>query len=105
MADRANTDPIQDILDELDQVQTRETELLVQLSALLRAAQGPPAPARAPTRIRLRREGYPDSEGNLVFLGARVRFLLLLAPALAPVALLVGQTALINYASRILTVI
>ena len=35
MAERANTDPIQDILDELDQVRTRETELLVQLSALL----------------------------------------------------------------------
>ena len=48
MADRANTDPIQDILDELDQVRTRETELLVQLSAILRTAQGPPAPARAP---------------------------------------------------------
>ena len=70
MADRANTDSIQDILDELDQVRTRETELIVQLSALLRAAQGPPAPAR----IRLRREGYPDSQGNLVFIGARVRF-------------------------------
>ena len=74
MADRANTDPIQDILDELDQVRTRETELLVQLSALLRAAQGPPAPARAPSQICLRREGYPDSEGNLVFIGARVCF-------------------------------
>ena len=74
MADRANTDPIQEILDELDHVRTRETELLVQLSALLRTAQGPPAPAQAPTRIRLRREGYPDSNGNLVFIGARVRF-------------------------------
>ena len=70
MADRANPDPIQDILDELDQVRTRKTELIVQLSALLRAAQGQPAP----TRIRLRREGYPDSQGNLVFIGARVRF-------------------------------
>ena len=70
MANRANTDPIQDILDELDQVRTRETELLVQLSALLRAAQGPPPPPR----IRLRRTGYPDSQGNLVFIGARVRF-------------------------------
>ena len=75
MADRANGDPIQDILDELDQVRTRETELLVQLSAILRTAQGPPAPARAPPRIRLRRrEGYPDSQGNLVVIGARVRF-------------------------------
>ena len=75
MADRVNGDPIQDILDELDQVRTRETELLVQLSAILRTAQGPPAPARAPPRIRLRRrEGYPDSQGNLVVIGARVRF-------------------------------
>ena len=71
MANRANPDPIQDILDELDQVRTRETELLVQLSAILRTAQGP---ARAPPRIRLVREGYPDSQGNLVFIGARVRF-------------------------------
>ena len=59
MANRSNNDPIQDILDELDRVRARETELLVQLSALLRTAQGPPAPARPCPIIRLR-VGHPD---------------------------------------------
>ena len=73
MANRSNNDPIQDILDELDRVRARETELLVQLSALLRTAQGPPAPARPPRILRLR-VGHPDSQGNLVVIGARVRY-------------------------------
>ena len=35
MADRPNTDPIQEILNELERVRARETELLVQLCAAL----------------------------------------------------------------------
>ena len=73
MGDRANTDPIQDLLDELERVRARETELLVQLCAALRAAQGPSAPVQPRHRLRLR-VGYPDSQGNLVVIGSRVRF-------------------------------
>ena len=73
MANRSNNDPIQDILDKLDRVRARKTELLVQFSALLWTAQGPPAPAWPPRIIRLR-VGHPDSQGNLVVLGARVRY-------------------------------
>ena len=35
MTDRTDTDPIQEILDELERVRARETELLVQLCAAL----------------------------------------------------------------------
>ena len=35
MGDRANADPIQEILDKLERVRARETELIVQLCAAL----------------------------------------------------------------------
>ena len=71
MADRPNTDPIQEILDELERVRARETELIVQLCAALCAAQ--PAPPQPRLQLRLR-VGYHDSQGNLVVIGSRVRF-------------------------------
>ena len=73
MTDRPDADPIQEILDELERVRARETELIVQLCAALRAAQGPPAPPPPRHLIRLR-VGYHDSQGNLVVLGSRVCF-------------------------------
>ena len=73
MADRTDTDPIQEILDELERVRAHKTELLVQLCAALRTAQGLPAPPQPRPLIRLR-VGYHDSQGNLVVLGSRVRF-------------------------------
>ena len=73
MADRTNTDPIQEILDELERVRARETELLVQLCAALRTAQGPPAPPQPRPQIRLR-VGHHDSQGNQVVIGSRVHF-------------------------------
>ena len=73
MADRTNTDPIQEILDKLERVRARETELLVQLCAALRTAQGPPAPPQPRLQLRLQ-VGYPDSQGNLVVIGSHVSF-------------------------------
>ena len=35
MGDRADPDPLQEILDELDSIRARERELLVQVSAIL----------------------------------------------------------------------
>ena len=46
MGDRANNDPVQEILDELDRIRTREQELIVQLSGFVRTGF-PPAPPRA----------------------------------------------------------
>ena len=40
MGDRDIPDPIQEILDELERVRTREQQLIVQLSILLRALSG-----------------------------------------------------------------
>ena len=54
MADRTDTDPIQEILDELERVCARKTELLVQLCAALHTAEGPPAPPQPCPQIRLR---------------------------------------------------
>ena len=73
MTDRPDADPIQEILDELERVRARETELIVQLCAALRAAQGPPAPPPPRPLIRLR-VGYHDSQGTLVVIGSRIRF-------------------------------
>ena len=73
MTDRPDADPIQEILDELERVRARETELIVQLCAALRAAQGPPAPPPPCPLIRLR-VGYHNSQGTLVVIGLRVRF-------------------------------
>ena len=53
MTDRPDADPIQEILDELERVRARETELIVQLCAALRAAQGPPTPPPPRPLIRL----------------------------------------------------
>ena len=73
MTDRPNVDPIQEILDELERVRAHEMELIVQLCAALRAAQGPPAPPPPRPLIRLR-VGYHDSQGTLVVIGSRVHF-------------------------------
>ena len=73
MTDRPDVDPIQEILDELERVRARKTELLVQLCAALCTNQGPPAPPQPRPLIRLR-VGYHDSQGNLVVIGSRVRF-------------------------------
>ena len=48
MGDHTNNDPLQDILDELNRIRTRERELIVQLSAILRTGDKPAQP-----RIRL----------------------------------------------------
>ena len=66
-------DPLQDLLDELAQIRARETEILVTLSALLRAAtpDGPPNPAVPVPRIRI---AARDSDNNFVYRGDRVRF-------------------------------
>ena len=55
MGDRDIPDPIQEILDKLEQVRAREQELIVQLSILLRALSGqnPARPQRQGPRIRL----------------------------------------------------
>ena len=55
MGDRDIPDPIQEILDELEQVRAREQELIVQLSILLRALSGqnPVRPQCQGPRIRL----------------------------------------------------
>ena len=65
MGDRANIDPIQAILDELDRIRTREQELIVQLSGFVRTGF-PPAPPRAADppaqpRIRLRFRANPPA--------------------------------------------
>ena len=73
MADRTDTDPIQEILNELERVRARKTELLVQLCAALRTAQGPPAPPQPHYQIRLR-VGHHNSQGNLVVIGSSVCF-------------------------------
>ena len=73
MTDCPDADPIQEILDELERVRARETELIVQLCAALRAAQGPPAPPPPHPLIRLR-IGHHDSQGTLVLIGSRVCF-------------------------------
>ena len=73
MTDRPDVNPIQEILDKLERVCARETELLVQLCAALRADQGPPAPPQPCPLIQLR-IGYHGSQGNLVVIGLRVRF-------------------------------
>ena len=44
MGDRANPDPLQDILNELEQILTCKRELIVQISAILREAIGDVAP-------------------------------------------------------------
>ena len=66
-------DPLQDLLDELAQIRARETEILVTISALLRAAtpDGPPDPAAPVPRIRI---AARDSDNNFVYRGDRVRF-------------------------------
>ena len=43
MGDRNDNDPIQDIIDELDRIRTREQELIVQLSNFVHTGL-PPAP-------------------------------------------------------------
>ena len=63
MGDRANNAPVQEILDELDRICTREQELIVQLSGFVRTGF-PPAPPRAADppaqpRIRLRFRANP----------------------------------------------
>ena len=63
MGDRANNDPVQDILDELDRIRTREQELIIQLSGFVRNGF-PPAPPHAadpPAQpwIRLRFKANP----------------------------------------------
>ena len=73
MADRTNTDPIQEILDELERIRARKTELLVQLCAALCTAQGQPAPPQPRPQIRLR-VGHHDSQGYLGVIGSRVQF-------------------------------
>ena len=65
MTDRLDADPFQEIIDELERIRARKTELLVQLCAALRTAQGPPAPPQPRPQIRLR-VGHHDSQGNLV---------------------------------------
>ena len=51
MGDRTNNNPLQDILDELNRICTRERELIVQLSAILCVGAGNDLP---PPRVRLR---------------------------------------------------
>ena len=60
MGDRNDNDPIQDIIDELDRIRTREQELIVQLSGFIRTGL-PPAPphvanppAQPPIHLRFR---------------------------------------------------
>ena len=65
MGDRADIDPIQAILDELDRLRTREQELIVQLSGFVQTGI-PPAPPRATDapaqpRIRLRFRANPPA--------------------------------------------
>ena len=95
MGDRANPDPLQEILDELESIRARERELLVQVSAILCEIIGD-VPARPTIRLRLigpgqaqrprRRYRHPpepvpeerdfvlDLVGNRLQLGNRVRF-------------------------------
>ena len=54
MGDRADPDPLQEILDELDSIRARERELLVQVSAILREIIGDVPP---PPTIRLTLRG------------------------------------------------
>ena len=95
MGDRADPDPLQEILDKLDSIRARERELLVQVSAILREIIGdvPPRPTirltlrgpREPSHPRRRYRHPPvpvpeerdfvlDSIGNRLQLGDRVRF-------------------------------
>ena len=65
MGDRNDNDPIQDIIDELDRIRTREQELIVQLSEFVRTGF-PPTPPRAANppaqpRIRLRFRANPPA--------------------------------------------
>ena len=80
MGDGDIPDPIQEILDELEQVRSRERELIVQLSILLRALSGE-APARVQRqgpRVRLVFSGartyVVDRNGTRLQLNDRVRF-------------------------------
>ena len=73
MTDRPDVNPIQEILDKLERVRARETELHVKLCAALCTDPGPPAPPQPRLQLRLR-VGYPDSQGNLVVIGSRVCF-------------------------------
>ena len=80
MGDRDIPDPIQEILDELEQVRAREQNLIVQLSILLRALSGE-APARVQRqgpRVRLVFRGartyVVDRNGTRLQLNDRVRF-------------------------------
>ena len=95
MGDRANPDPLQEILDELESIRARERELLVQVSAILREIIGD-VPARPTIRLRLIGPGQAqrprrrfrllpepvpedrgfvlDLVGNRLQIGDRVRF-------------------------------
>ena len=65
MGDRNDNDPIQDIIDELDRIRTREQELIVQLSGFVRTGfpPAPPCAADPPAqpRIRLRFRANPPA--------------------------------------------
>ena len=63
MGDRADIDPIQAILDELDRLRTREQELIVQLSGFIQTPPAPPRAADPPAqpRIRLRFRANPPA--------------------------------------------
>ena len=80
MGNRDIPDPIQEILDELEQVCSREQELIVQLSILLRALSGqnPVRPQRQGPRIRLVVRGahtfVVDRHGTRLQLNDRVQF-------------------------------
>ena len=68
MGDRANNDPIQEILDELERLRTHEQELILQLSGFVQTGI-PPAPPRAADppaqpRIRLRFRANPPAPRN-----------------------------------------
>ena len=80
MGDCDILDPIQEILDKLEQVRARETELIVQLSVLLRALSGqnpvPPPQQRPRIRptVRAPREFVVDRHNTHLQLNDRVRF-------------------------------
>ena len=95
MGDRANPDPLQEILDKLERICTCERELLVQVSAILceiigdvpprptirltlRGPREPSHPRRCyrhpPVPVSKERKFVLDSTGNRLQLGDRVRF-------------------------------
>ena len=59
MGDRADPDPLQEILDELDSIRARKMELLVQVSAILREIIGD-VPPRPTIRLTLRGPREPS---------------------------------------------